>query len=232
MTRKDQEKARVEPFIFKNFRGGAGNKAPYQKAPAKEGEVRTINIIHCVAKMTLNKCKGTSTNTERVFVRGDGVDIIHTSMEAFSTMGDVKVWIIPTKARGDKLKRRLWLRPINLLREYLNVVSQEMVVLKAVEHGYVRGKCGISDSIKCTSVVLHDYFKIWIEDEAPEQEKGEHKQEVQRSTEEEGFFYSGYMYYDPVYEEPSEKDQPQQDNNYLYPDIDSYKIGYESNLIN
>lgn len=160
-----------EPFIYKDSSKGASHKKAFQITPVRGGEMREINIIHCIAKDSLTKCKGETKNTERVFVKRDKVDVICISVDDFNTLKEVKAWIIVTKEKRNGTKKKLWLRDIELLRENLYPVSANKVYLNAVEHGFVRGKHGVSDSIKCTSFMIHDEFKIWIEDEKSEDEK-------------------------------------------------------------
>ena len=167
----DEEKPRLKrkygvriPFIFRNPDKGASHRVPEYKFPAQENEVMQVNIIHCVAKESLIKCKGNTKNTERVFITGDIVDVIYTSIEDFNKAPNVDVWVLVTKERESGTKKRLWLRPLELVRSRLNVMYERSTSLKVVEHGLVRERRGALPEIKCSSVMVDGGFIVWIEE--------------------------------------------------------------------
>ena len=167
----DEDKPRLKrkygvriPFIFRNPDKGASHRVPEYKFPAQDNEVMQVNFIHCVAKESLIKCKGNTKNTERVFVTGDIVEVIYTSIEDFNKAPNVGVWVLVTKERDNGSKKRLWLRPLELVRERVNVLNERTVPLKVVEHGLVRERRGIIPEVKCSSVLIEDEFIVWIEE--------------------------------------------------------------------
>lgn len=171
--KKKEKSEKKEPFIYRDPSIGASHKIPVLTVSAKEGETKIINIINCVAKESLTKCQGETKNTERIFIRGDTVDIIYITMDDFNLLDDAKAWFIVTKEKDNEVKKRIWARPIKILRENLNPVGEKKVYQSILEHGYARGKRGVSDNIKCSSVKIQDCFKIWIEDEEQEQKRDE-----------------------------------------------------------
>lgn len=167
----DEEKPRLKrkygvriPFIFRDPNKGATHRVPEYKFPAPDDEVMEINIIHCVAKESLIKCKGNTKNTERVFVIGDPVDVIYASLEDFNKAPNVEAWLLVTKHRENGTKKKLWLRSLELVRNRLEVVEVKPITLKVIEHGLVRERRGTLPEIKCSSVVIDGGFTVWIEE--------------------------------------------------------------------
>lgn len=152
------------PFIFRDPNKDATHRVPEYKFPAPDDEVMDINIIHCVAKESLIKCKGVTKNTERVFVIGDSVDVIYASLEEFNRAPDVYAWLLVTKQRETGTKKKLWLRSLELVRSKLEIVDVKTVTLKVMEHGLVRERRGTLPEIKCSSVVVDGGFTVWIEE--------------------------------------------------------------------
>lgn len=156
----------ADNFIYNDPKKGGSKKGITRETQEEKNTRMLVCVLRCRARESLKKCEDPGAkNSERVFVKGDQVDVICTSRKDFEEGKDVKVWLIATKRRNGKSnpESKEWLRPLERIRGILDVVEEKRISVAVVEHGRVRGKRTISDSIKCSSVVLWG-FTFWIED--------------------------------------------------------------------
>lgn len=166
MAGPNSDKKEIVRFIPKDPKKSGSNKGIFQKKAETEGRTMEVNVVRCVARESLRKCEDPEArNSERIFVKGDEVEVICASRKDFEEGKDVDVWLIATKHRKGGTKRSPWRRPLERLREVLKVTGEDQVSVAIEAHGWVRGKRGFSDSITCSSVVVGGH-SFWIEDGA------------------------------------------------------------------
>lgn len=166
MAGPNSDKKEIVRFIPKDPKKSGSNKGIFQKKAETEGRTMEVNVVRCVARESLRKCEDPEArNSERIFVKGDEVEVICASRKDFEEGKDVDVWLIAAKHRKGGTKRMPWRRPLERLREILEVTGEDRVSVAIEAHGWVRGKRGVSDSITCSSVVVGGH-SFWIEDGA------------------------------------------------------------------
>lgn len=79
-----------------------------------------LRLIRCLAKKSLMKCVRKKFNRERVFVKGDIVDILPLPWDTMDTIeGDV--WLIVNKSKKDLVTS--WKRTFSDIKEYLTQIE-------------------------------------------------------------------------------------------------------------
>ena len=85
-----------------------------------EGGYVYLQLIRCIAVKSLMKCITKKHNRERVFIKGDIVDIlVFPGQELETIIGDV--WIIVNKSKRDAIMS--WKRNYDDIKEYLNTLE-------------------------------------------------------------------------------------------------------------
>lgn len=122
-----------------------------------------IRLIRCLAKKSLMKCVRKNFNRERVFVKGDIIDILTLPWDTMDTIrGDV--WLIVNKSKKDLVTS--WKRTFSDIKDYL--IEIEVVVkpfpIKEMAMIYSQPRHKPSDPmIESLSVYLDDKRFIYID---------------------------------------------------------------------
>lgn len=122
-----------------------------------------IRLIRCLAKKSLMKCVRKNFNRERVFVKGDIIDILTLPWDTMDTIrGDV--WLIVNKSKKDLVTS--WKRTFSDIKDYL--IEIEVVIkpfpIKEMAMIYSQPRHKPSDPmIESLSVYLDDKRFIYID---------------------------------------------------------------------
>lgn len=158
----NSKKSRV-PFLFKGTNPGACYRVPEERPFVHSNTLVQMTFIRGVARCSLRKCCDGSRNTERIFVKGDTVDIVWPFAEDPSNdKEDARsVWVMVTKEGKTK---RLWQRELNYVLERLNGWERVTEYANVTKTGVLRKKRGLSQDVSCVCVGIGCTQELWIEE--------------------------------------------------------------------